>query len=407
MKKISSFLLLIAILPLQAQEIVVDLSLQPAYTQEVFFDFASDTAENFPVDSWEIAFMQSGTFDFSERINTGLGIEVYQASDNPADYESIDPNNRENWIRLYNNDTIWTQGAFDQGSATYGWGEYDAVSHHVEGTIVFVLEYPNGAFRKFMITDFYNGYTFKYASWDETSSSWIDEREQSLPNDENPESLFNYYSLTDNTAVGASPNLDDWDLVFADYMTDVQGTMYPVLGALQNPNVKVAVTIDKEAQEEDLAFSEKINTVGYDWKSYEDGNYTIDSDTYYFLKYEDGTVYRFHFLSFDGSETGDFSLGYEEVTDEMAVEVFDKNNSLSLYPNPSSDGNISLLFDGNQSGKAQVKVFDMNGRLVKQQTFNAHQFSDYQLDLTGASSGVYWLHFTTGPYSTTKKLILN
>src|SRR5699024_4051043 len=185
------------------------------------------------------------------------------------------------------------------------------------------------------------------------------------------------------------------------------GQMYPVQGALQDPQVEVAVNTNADAEEEDLDFSEEINTEGYDWKTYEEGRYTVDPATYYFLKYEDGTVYRFHFLSYDGSDTGDFSLGYEDVTNQMDVEHFDADNSLSLYPNPSADGNINILFDGNQNGKAQVKVYDMNGRLVKQQSFDANGFTNHHLDLTGASSGVYILKFTTDRYTATKKLILN
>src|SRR5699024_8348807 len=92
MRKLNIFLLFcMAGFLANAQETVVNLSMQPGYSQEVFFDFSSGDSENFDVSSWYIAFLRTGDFDFGERVNDGLGIEVYEVSDDPDDWDAVTP----------------------------------------------------------------------------------------------------------------------------------------------------------------------------------------------------------------------------------------------------------------------------------------------------------------------------
>lgn len=409
MKNFNIFLgLFCAIFALNAQETVVDLSLQSNYAKQVYFNFSSGQSAGFESEAWEIAFLRTSDFDFAERINANLGIEVYEASNNPADYDAVNPADLADGSQLYNSDTTWTIGAFDQGTATYGWGEYNPANHHVDGTVTFVLKYPDGQFKKMMIEDFASGYTFKYASWDETSQSWTDEHTETLPNTLNPGKLFNYFNLSTNQTVTASPDATNWDLVFQKYMTTVQGQKYPVIGALQNPAVTVAKNVGETIPDEaDLDFSEKINTVGYDWKNFDGSGYVVDPDIYYYLKKEDGTVYRFHFLSFGGSGSGDFSLGYEDITAQMNVESFDKDNTFALYPNPAKSGqNITLLLDTQKQIDGTVSIYDLNGRQVFEQELKNEGFRKHSLQLSDLPSGVYLLKFRASQYQTTKKLII-
>lgn len=401
------FALLMTAFITTAQETSVNLSVNTNYTDELYYKFSTNEFENFNADAWEIAFLRTDAFNFGERINTFLNIEVYEASDNPADYETVTPDTIENWTRLYNSDKTWEEGAFDQGSATYGWGEYNPSNHHITGQIVFVLKYEDGTFRKFMIEDYFNGYTFKYATWEEATSSWIDDQNVVLPNTNNPDRMFNYFNLSTNQEVVSSPSISDWDLVFQKYETDVQGMQYPVFGALQHPNVKVAKNESPNVEnEEDLTFYEEINTVGYDWKELNaDFQYEVVPDNYYFLKDEDGNIFRFQFTSFDGASTGDFSLSYEDVTQILDVEHFDKNNSLSIYPNPSTNKIVNLLYDTNQS-QAKVEIYSMTGKKVRNQDLSTNGYTNIQLNLTDLASGVYLLKYTSGEYQATKKLVL-
>lgn len=394
----------------KAQETVLDLSMQPGYSQEIYLDFASGEAQNFDVNAWDIAFYRMDSFDFGERVNDGLGIEVYEMSTDPSDWNAFTPNDiNDDTPQYYNSDIFWTLGAFDQGGDpndqfSFGWADYNPTNHHLEGNTIFILAYPDGSYKQLFLVDFFGAYTFRYADWN--GSAWENEQEVTVSNNEGEGQLFNFYSLSNNALATGYPKADEWDLVFQKYVTDLEVMMYPVQGALQNPNAVVAVNTNENAEEGDLDFSEDINTVGYDWKEFDGSSYVVDPDTYYFLKKEDGTVFRFHFLSFEGSSTGNFSLGYEDVTDQMDVENFDQNNSFSIYPNPARDRNINLLFEDNRGKKALVEVYDLVGRKLKSIQLDANGFSNHSLNLENLSAGTYLVKFQSGNFQTTKKLIL-
>lgn len=414
MKHFNLFLLfgLIAF-TVKAQETVLELSMQPGYSQEIYLDFASAEAQNFDVNAWDIAFYRMSSFDFGERVNDGLGIEVYQMSTDPDDWNAFTPSDiNDNTPQYYNSDQVWNLGAFDQGGDpddqfSFGWADYDPSNHHLYGNTTFILAYPDGSFKQLFLIEFFGAYTFKVADWNEAEGAWENEQEVTVPNSEGDGQLFNFFNLNDNALVTGYPNADEWDLVFQKYVTDLEVMMYPVQGALHNPSAVVAVNTNADAQEEDLDFSEDINTVGYDWKQFNGEAYDVDPDTYYFLKKEDGTVFRFHFLSFEGAGTGNFSLGYEDVTEQMDVESFDKNNSFSLYPNPSTDRNINLLYEDNRGENAVVEVYDLTGRMLKTVQLQANGFSNYQLNLENLSAGTYLVKFHSGDFHATKQLILN
>lgn len=394
-----------------AQETVVHLSNTPGYAEDVYFDFATEQSENVAVDSWEIAFLRTGSFEFGERINEGLGITVYEMSVDPNDWNTVTPNDINANTPIYNNsDTHWELGAFDQGTDPdnpfrFGWGVYNPANHHVEGITTFILEYADGNFKKFMIEDFFNGYTFKYASWNASSSSWGEERQVVLSNNSNSEKLFNYYNLSSNQEVIASPDSENWDLVFQKYVTDIDGTPYPVQGVLQHPNVKVAVSDNPNATRNELEFKEEINTIGYDWKSFDGSGYTVDSDTYYFLQYPNNTVYRLHFLSFEGATTGNFSFGFENVTGQMATEDFALENQIKVFPNPTTEKQVTVSLNQLSEESVLLEIISITGQKIEEQKL--HGIGNHVLALDHLNSGLYFLKFRTNTSSLTKKLILN
>ncbi len=387
----------------------INLSLQPDYAKAIYYDFSTQTAQAFDADAWEVSFMRTGAFSLGTRINTASGIEVYEAANNPADYDSINPANLSSWTRLYNSDTAWNVGAFDRGTATYGWGEYNATNHHVTGTVSFVLKYPDDTYKKFMIVDFWSGYTFKYATWDETTNTWINAQQVNLPNSNNPNQLFNYYNLSTNQSVNAAPALDAWDVVFQKYYTPVQDTLYPVLGVLHNPNISVAENASGAITDTaNLDFLTNINAIGYDWKTLNQNfEYEIVPNKYYYLKDEDGAVYRFHFISYEGSATGDLSFVVDNITNEMEVENFDRNNSFSIYPNPTHKRTINILYETHQGESVHLALYAVTGRLLMSREWKSNGLYHHQLDLSKLASGVYLLKFTDGTHTATKKLILN
>lgn len=413
MKHLNLFLFLSLIaFTSKAQETVLELSLQPEYSQELYLDFESEQVQSFNVEAWDVAFYRMESFAIGERVNDGLGIEVFEMSTNPEDWNAFTPDDiTESSTQYYNSDTDWQTGAFDQGGDpddqfSFGWATYNPSNHHLVGNAVFILRYADGSYKQLFLEEFFGGYTFKYSDWNETTSNWENEHEVTVPNTEGEGQFFNFYSLQNHQIVQNYPTLENWDLVFQKYVTDLDGMWYPVLGALQNPNAMVAKNMDESATEEDLEFSQDINTVGYDWKEFEGDSYEVDPETYYFLKKEDGSIYRFHFLSFEGDVTGNFSLGYEDVTGQLDVMQLDENNSFSIYPNPTTERKINLLYENYGGEEAVVEFYDLTGRKVKSLRLQADGFANYSLDLDNISSGTYLVKIQSGDFQDTTKLIL-
>ena len=392
-----------------AQE-TINLSMGANYENEVYLKLANETQNTYAANSWDIAFLRNSPQNIGIRVNDGIGIQVFEAADDPAEWNNINVANESSWTALYNDDTNWDNGAFMQGSASYGWGEYNPVTHHVEGTIIFVLKYADGTYRKFINEDFFGGYTFKFATWD--GNDWVNEKTVTVDNNDNPANRYNYYSLQNDETVIAEPAVGDWDMVFRKYVTDLGGgTYYNVTGVLHNPNVTVAQNeeLDGEGDPNGLSYSEDINTIGYDWKSFDGSGYTVNSDMAYYVKYDESTIYRVVFTEFDGASTGNIELDYQDVSGLLGFEDVTEDISFGMYPNPTTNGQVSIVYDvaNTASAKNTIEVFAINGAKVYSETMSSTSgFYNKTLDLSALQSGVYMVNVTSGKNTITKKLIL-
>ncbi|SHJ10383.1 Por secretion system C-terminal sorting domain-containing protein [Mesonia phycicola] len=389
----------------------VNLSMGAAYADEVFYDFSTNQSNSYTASSWEIAFLRNNTYSFAIRINDGINIEVFQASNTATDYATIDVANEANWTPLYNDTTTWDYGAFDQGSATYGWGEYNATTHHVEGTATFVLKYSDGTYRKLFIEDYFGGYTFKYATWDATTSTWGADTSATVSNSSNPDNIFNYYSLSTSSEVIAEPVSTDWDIKFTKFTVDYpyNGTTikYNVTGVLHHPDVTVAENIETGAGDPNTQnYSSDISTIGYDWKGYNGQGYAVETDLYYYVKDINNNVYRLHFTSFDGSSTGNLSFNSEDVTSLLGVTSLDNGDLFGFYPNPAQD-QIEIIYENTNSNDVNISIYSITGQKVLEKKLNTSGFYNQKLDVSNLSKGNYLIHFQSGNQITTKKLILN
>jgi len=396
-----------------AQVTAGTVAMGPGYGNQVYYKLSDQTANAYPNASWDIAFLRTSNFGFATRTNDAKAIETYEAG-LTADWATINVANIGTWTRLYNSEKQWDLGSIDQGSAQYGWGEYNSASHHVTGAIVFVLKYANGTFRKFKIDDFFGGYTFTYSTW--SGTAWSADTTVTLPNATNPTARFNYYSLENNAAVVAEPAIADWDLLFTKYKTDYygDGSLYQdVTGVLHNANVTVAESIEpgNVPNVANLNFVQDINIIGYDWKTFNLGTftYTINTDKAFYVKRANGTVYRIVFSSFVGSSTGVITFNYEDVTALLATNNFENNVSFGVYPNPSADKKITIVYEmpNGNSEKNRVSVYSITGaKVFEKQINNTSGFFNQEIDLGNLNNGVYVLKFESGNYSTTKKIVL-
>lgn len=394
-----------------AQQTSVTLSMGSNYADEVYYKLSSEESNSYPAASWDIAFMRNDTFNHGIRVNGGIGIQVFEAADSASDWNTINVANEATWTPLYNDDTNWDNGAFMQGSATYGWGEYNPANHHISGSIIFVLKYADGTFRKFINEDYFDAYTFKYATWNGTA--WVGETTTTVSNTSNPNNRYNYYSLKNNTEVVAEPAENAWDMVFTKYVTELTGGMfYAVTGVLHNPNVTVAKNEEPtgNGNPNGLDYSEEINTIGYDWKTFNGAGYDINSDMAYYVKYDESTVYRLVFGTFEGSSTGNLSFNFEDVSDLLGLENISEGVTFGMYPNPSTNKLVSIVYDlkNSVSQENNISVYNIQGLLVHTSKVDSNNgFFNKTLDLSSLQSGMYIVQFKAGNNSISKKLILN
>lgn len=395
-----------------AQQTNVTLSMGAGYANEVYYKLSSEKTNTYQASSWDIAFLRISAMDIGIRVNDGSGIQVFEAANNPADFNTITIADEASWIPLYNDDTNWDNGAFMQGSASYGWGEYNPGSHHVEGTIVFVLKYADGTYRKFINEDYFGGYTFKYATWNGTA--WVGETTTTVANTSNPSNRYNYYSLQNNAAVIAEPAVGSWDFVFTKYNTflDPPGENYIVTGTLQNPNVTVAKNDEPtgEGNPNGLNYSEEINSIGYDWKTFNGTDYSVNAEKAYYIKYDENTVYRLVFESFEGAATGNLSFNYEDVSDLLGLEDIAEGVTFGMYPNPSTDKMVNLVYDlkNSISQENSISIYNLQGQLVHTSKVDSNNgFFNKTLNLSALHRGMYLVQFKAGNNSISKKLILN
>lgn len=340
----------------------VELTAGAGYSNRVFFDLSSEDINSYPANNWDVAFWRINAYDFGTRINDAQNIEVYEASATPSDWESIDIANIGSWGEvLYNPDVTESlgEGAFEQGSATYGWGEYNGATHHIDGKVIFVLKYlDDESYVKFMIEDYFGAYTFKYAKWNGTS--WDATQTKTIANGTN-NNYFNYFSFDTNDVVNnIEPEIGAWDLMFTRYWTFYSGIMmYRMAGVIQSPEVSVVLKEETQATDaytlpaED-EYSNVITTIGHSWKP-TSGVY--DNVVYYIKQGED--VYRLYFIENGGMSTGNMFFKFKKVAGNMSVADVEMAK-VQVYPNPV----VNQLNVSAQENIKEVKIFSVNGQLI-------------------------------------------
>lgn len=408
MRKILLLLFVSAVV--SAQE--VSLTMESGYANEVYYKFSDGSNSSYDRENWDIAFLRISNYTMGVRLNQGKGLNVYEASTDLDAWDTLDLSAAEG-TALHNSPSNWGVGAFDNGSATYGWGEYNPTTHHVSGSVIFLIENAaSSTYYKFMIEDYFGGYTVKYALWDAGASAWGADQTTTVSNTTNEGHLFNFLNLNSGEVVDASPALTEWDLVFKRYSEDLGGgTMYTVTGTLHNPNVTVAqveeATNATPADTETLTYAEEINTIGYDWKALNASwSYDIVADRVYYVKSND-LVYRVYFTSFEGSSTGNLSFNSELLTMstvDVAGEV-----KFAVYPNPVKDNQITLVYDNanTQTDKAVVEIYNLAGQQVfSTQLNNAGGLFQRTISLNHLSKGAYILRYVQGNDVKTEKLLI-
>lgn len=82
-----------------------------------------------------------------------------------------------------------------------------------------------------------------------------------------------------------------------------------------------------------------------------------------------------------------------------------KVNKLNFFPNPN-DGKFTLEFEATNNATIEITVTDVNGKNVFKKAVRGKGKYSQQIDISGESSGVYFLNLRQGKRTVTKKLLV-
>lgn len=294
------------------------ISMGASYVTDVYYSLKNGVVAQVTRANWDIALSVSARSS-SILINGAAGIELkaHPLLTSWTSSQSTDTTGYSTWSKLINSDISWEEGAFGQnatGHPNYGWGIYNATTHNVEGSALYIIKLQNGSFKKIFIEikDATNKqYKFKFANLDGTN-----EVSQTV-SFATATSNYIYFSIANNAVVNDyEPATADWDLIFTKWIDNT--LKYPVTGVLQNLDVEVidlaGVNVDIDTYT-DTDFSADINTIGYDWKSFNMNTYQyeIPTDRVFFVKNKDLKVFKIVFKTFEGSSTGKITFDITQI----------------------------------------------------------------------------------------------
>jgi hypothetical protein len=283
------------------------------YANDIYYDLKKGVVSTVPRNNWDLGF-KTNPRSASIIINSTSGVKLWEYPvEDTSKWTTVDTTGlKKNWKQLVNSDTTWSFSAFEnnmKGHPDYGWGEYNSLTHDLNGNSFFIIQLQDGSFKKIMIMKreaAKNSYTFKYANLDGSSPV-----SKSLNIGDYSDKNFVYYSLATGQVVDHEPKSDKWDLLLTRYTAMVPmgpgaPMAYPVVGFLQNEGVLVAKMTGDTASNDykNAAFHTGFSTIGYDWKkqvSQTSADYTIVPNQYYFVKTKDKSIVKLVFKKFESS----------------------------------------------------------------------------------------------------------
>lgn len=83
------------------------------------------------------------------------------------------------------------------------------------------------------------------------------------------------------------------------------------------------------------------------------------------------------------------------------------DNSISIYPNPSTNGSVNARINLENASDLTVSVYDITGRIQTSFQLQKVKTGNFKFDLSALSNGIYLLKFDIGNENTTKKIMLS
>ena len=387
--------------------------LNSSYTNQSFYNLNDGEIANIDNTNWDLAFSSSG-YGSAIRINAQAGVELFVYPNGDInDWNSVDITNINNWSSIINSDTTWTIGAFNAtsdptNSLDLGWGVYSTITHHITGDSIHIIKLSNGNYKKLQMIKLSSGvYDFKYANIDGSNEVTTNVSKSNYTSKN-----FGYYSLTNEAELDREPDSDSWHILFTKYVSEIYpGTNYAVTGVLTNKDIEVAKAegVDiSNVNYNSYSFSSQINTIGYNWKSYNMSSFSYDivDSLCFFIKDDFGSIWKLQLTGFEGSSSGKINFNIENIL-SASDNVLDKN-VFAIYPNPTKSKEIKIIYDLNYSTSSLNKFdfYDLNGKLVKSLKLANNGFFERDVNLYDLKSGIYFVSLITDEKSFQQKLII-
>ena len=283
-------------IPIQLEQGTVQINqveMGPDYEHQIYFNLENNeiVSQNLRTD-WDIAFeaksggwhvilnsslggkaANSGTSDFNDVVSLS-GNEVWRVDDPTGNLDSTAIGN----YTATNNVYIVDRGYNISGGAI--------------GLKKIKIDYLSSS----------DSYQFRCASLDGTNDFT-----QLIEKDTN----YNFiaFSLTTNGLVDIEPLKYNWDLLFTKYLEIFPGVgPYGLTGVLTNTFQLVEVATDTLLEFDSISldiveqfdFSNHMNAIGWDWKSYDfsSGGFSVDSEINFVIKNTNGMYYKLRFIDF-------------------------------------------------------------------------------------------------------------
>jgi hypothetical protein len=305
------------------KEVVIDMGSNSV--SDVYYSLPDGVANTVNRADWDIAFsvpVQTASI----LINEGKGLELYCVGDTNA-WGSVDANSINGLKPRFNNKSDWAIGAFNLNASSqtnFGWGTYHQAEHNVGGDSSYMIKFPDGSLKKFMIRAKLGATSdnvIRFADADGTNEFVEIVSTSPYIGTKN----FIHYSLVNKEVVEAEPQFDAWDLLFTRYVIQIPtgptSTMnYPVTGVLCNAGVTVAkvtgVPVEKAVDtQSESGYVTASDAIGYDWKVSDPVTHmvSIADSVSYFVKSVDGKKYQLYFTDYGGLEDGTTTIKVKTV----------------------------------------------------------------------------------------------
>ena len=380
LNKIAKHLFFISIIASQTKaygQLIVDsVSLGSNFSKEVFYSLSQGETKSSGISEWDLSHTTVSR-DNCLRLNHVNGWELRQYPNGSiADWSTMDTSNWRSWPIYFNSPENHLLGAFNRTKNSknvwdFSWGVYNPNTHEVVGDSLFLLIKDGQPVMKFwpLVQKINGDLIFQTQTFD-GSPAKRDTLLQSVAGKRH----HKYYSFAQGQ-FNVEPLKDEWDLRFTQYAEPrwdaTQNVWYPniVVGVQSSPSLRVKPienhswqwTLDSFWTYQGATFFD-LNSVGSNWKALDSQSQTwsVKPDLSYWLD-NDSTQAIFHFLQFEGENTGKIVFEYWPLAQTLGRIEPKTIDIAKAFPNPVWD---KLFVPISSLEAAELTLFNSQGQCV-------------------------------------------